>query len=542
MLPLTVYVPLAVVLYAGLRLMLRVLRPPFANLPGPSAQSFFAGNLIQLFEPNAWGFHKHLIETYGPVARLSGLAGRPVLHVCDPKALQSILVKDSEKFLRSPESRATASVVVGPGLFQTSGDRHKRQRKMLMPVFSGAHMRDLTPMFIEVTDRLKLAIETRIRDGTMSFDVNSWLARTALELVGQGGLGTSLDPLTKDTSTPWTDAVKGLSTAGSKMRHLRGLLPYILPLGPAWLRGYLVDFVPLKALHDAKAHIYAVHGGCVDLLDSKRAALQRGDEETVRLMGEGKDVMSLLLKANMLASEEDRLPEDELLAQMGTFIIAGSDTTSNALSRTLQLLSDHPDVQDKLRVELRQAYEMFGTGISYDEINKLDYLDAVCRETLRLHPPVAFASRESVSDAVIPLSEPVRGKDGSSITEIPVPKGTSLFLNLAACNEAKALWGEDAEEWKPERWLKPLPRAVEEARIPGIYSNLMTFLAGSYSCIGFKFSQLEMKVVLYLLVSAFTFKRGETPIFWSFAGIAYPTTGKKGDKPQLWLDISLAPS
>lgn len=58
------------------------------------------------------------------------------------------------------------------------------------------------------------------------------------------------------------------------------------------------------------------------------------------------------------------------------------------------------------------------------------------------------------------------------ITEIAVPKGTSIFLNTHACNGNKALWGEDAEEWKPERWLSPLPRELEEARIPGIYANL----------------------------------------------------------------------
>ena len=58
------------------------------------------------------------------------------------------------------------------------------------------------------------------------------------------------------------------------------------------------------------------------------------------------------------------------------------------------------------------------------------------------------------------------------ITELAVPKGTVAIQNLWACNTNKALWGEDAYEWKPERWLAPLPPALEEARIPGVYSNL----------------------------------------------------------------------
>ena len=73
---------------------------------------------------------------------------------------------------------------------------------------------------------------------------------------------------------------------------------------------------------------------------------------------------------------------------------------------------------------------------------------------------------------MLPLHEPVRGVDGTLISEVSIPKGTVVVLNLQACNTNKALWGEDAYEWKPERWLAPLPPALEEARIPGVYSNL----------------------------------------------------------------------
>ena len=75
-------------------------------------------------------------------------------------------------------------------------------------------------------------------------------------------------------------------------------------------------------------------------------------------------------------------------------------------------------------------------------------------------------------DTVLPLSQPICGIDGRMMSEIPVPKGATLLLGLRACNTNPALWGEDALEWKPERWLAPLPRAVEEARIPGVYSHL----------------------------------------------------------------------
>ena len=84
---------------------------------------------------------------------------------------------------------------------------------------------------------------------------------------------------------------------------------------------------------------------------------------------------------------------------------------------------------------------------------------------------LAIIGRATV-DTVLPLHEPVRGKDGTLITEVTVPQGTVAILNLWACNTNKAIWGEDALEWKPERWLSPLPQAVSDAHIPGVYSNL----------------------------------------------------------------------
>ena len=78
----------------------------------------------------------------------------------------------------------------------------------------------------------------------------------------------------------------------------------------------------------------------------------------------------------------------------------------------------------------------------------------------------------AAKDLVLPLSVPVRGKDGRMISELVIPKNTVVFGHIQASNVNKALWGEDAAEWKPERWLAPLPAALEEARLPGVYSHL----------------------------------------------------------------------
>ncbi|CDO70510.1 hypothetical protein BN946_scf184569.g53 [Trametes cinnabarina] len=132
-----------------------------------------------------------------------------------------------------------------------------------------------------------------------------------------------------------------------------------------------------------------------------------------------------------------------------------------------------------------------------------------------------------MKDTVLPLSEPVRGTDGTMLTEIVVPRGTNIFVAIMAFNRNKALWGEDAHEFKPERWLKPLPDALEKAAIPGVYSHL-----------GFTFSQLEMKVVLSELLSNYAFELStEKPIIWNLAGISYPSTSPDSTKGELWLKV-----
>ena len=73
---------------------------------------------------------------------------------------------------------------------------------------------------------------------------------------------------------------------------------------------------------------------------------------------------------------------------------------------------------------------------------------------------------------VLPLSQPVRGRDGKELSEVVITRGTIVVAHLQASNVDKALWGEDADEWKPERWLAPLPAALDEARLPGVYANL----------------------------------------------------------------------
>ncbi|KAI0754112.1 cytochrome P450 [Daedaleopsis nitida] len=512
---------------------------PLDNIPGPPSDSFIYGNVRQLMHRKGWGFIQHLSESYPGIAKLHGPIGKRMLYVFDPLAMHHIVVKDDHIF-KEPRFIVKSNVIrFGPGLSATSGERHRKQRKMLNPVFSIAHMRRMIPIFTKVVHQLQKAIEDRVggHDEPVELDMLSWMSRTALELIGQAGLGYSFDPLVADDQDEFADAVKALQPTTSSVHHFRRLAPYLPDRSSVRLRRAFLSMVPHAGIQKLMALVDTLQRRSGEIYEAKKRALESGDEEVARQIGEGKDLMSILMRANLEADEGDKLPEEEVIAQMSTFIFAGMDTTSNALSITLELLANHPDVQQRLRTEILEAM-MGKESLDYDALVSLPYLDAVCRETLRLHSPSTSSFREAYHDGVLPLSQPIRGVDGRMMHEIVVPAGTAIVVGLLAANRNKALWGEDALEWKPERWLSPLPASVLDAKIPGVYANLMTFMGGGRACIGFKFSQLEMKTVLCSLLSKFTFAPSGKEIVWNLAGIRFPTVGD-GPKPSLPLKVGI---
>ncbi|KAI0628830.1 cytochrome P450 [Trametes polyzona] len=530
-------------LYAGWRLVRAIFRKsPLDNLPGPQPTSWIAGNTRELYGPDRWAFERNVVETYGRVAKVYGALCTPELYTYDPRAFHSIFVKDQDVFEENEAQLMAFKRALGPGLLATVEEQHRRQRKILNPLFSAKHLREMTPIFNEIIGRLQEAIASRVKAGVHEIDMLGWMGRTALELIGQGGLGHSFDPLTEDVADDFADSIKAYFPVMQKLAMQRLLFAPLVKLGgPASFRRKLVELTPYEPLQRMKHISDTIHESSVRIYNEKRRALERGDEAIKQQVGEGKDIISVLLRENTAAAEQDRLPTEEVIAQVSTLVLAAMDTTSNALARILSLLAEHQDVQEKLRAELVQARDD-GTGklrdLDYDEVMELPYLDAICRETLRRYPPVTRLVREVRKDATLPLSAPIRGVDGTMIDSIPVTKGMRIFTDIQASNCSKELWGDDADEWKPERWLKPLPRALEEAHIPGVYSHLMTFIGGARACIGFKFSQLEMKVVLASLIPTFKFEPSGKTIRWNSAAVAYPTAGE-GKKPEMPLKVTM---
>ncbi|KAI1793796.1 cytochrome P450 [Ganoderma leucocontextum] len=508
-------------------------RSPLDNLPGPAPAFLIYGQDGQLASRQAGKFWESLAKTYGPVSLIYGQIGRRMLVIYDPKALHTVMVKDQEFYTNGIGPSSELMVLLGPGLLSTRGMQHKRQRKLLNPVFSSSHLRDMSHIFYKVAHKVRGAISARVPVGGTAEvqDVNGWMARTTLEILGQAGLGYSFDNFVEGSNDQYGESVKLFFVALSRF-PLFGLIVANLShyMSDATTRR-LLSMLPPKDLRNLIEISSTMRRRSQEIIEEKKAALRKGGGAMLQEVGEGKDIMSICLKANMVASEGGKLSDEELIAQMSTFTLAGMDTTANALSRIFHLLAQNPAVQDRLRAELVEAQGGLGseTDTPYDELAKLPYLDAVCRETLRC---------ETTNDIVSQGEHGSFGRrDGKDMHEVIVPKGTIVIVHYQASNTNPAVWGEDADEWKPERWLVPLPSVVEDARIPGVYSNLMTFAAGSRSCIGFKFSELEMKVVLAVLLPRFSFELTDMPITWNSSAVDYPTMEEESTKPEMLLKV-----
>ncbi|TFK26011.1 cytochrome P450 [Coprinopsis marcescibilis] len=538
----------AFAVFAGTWLLWRVLRimlirNPLDNVPGPKASSYIGGSIADVFNPNAWAYHENLEKNYTGIARIPDVMGGSMLYVFDPKAIYHILLKDQNLYEESADFLLTNAMIFGKGLLSTVGDHHRKQRKILNPVFSAAHLREMVPLFYDVCYKLRDSVRLEVSRGKTEIDMLEWMSRTALELMGHSGWGTSFDSLQPGAELhPYYNAIKNFMHTLTKTTFPRFLLlPYAIKIGTPSFRRFIVNIFPWNPLHELRDIADVMHDTSVRVYKEKMEALQQGGPDALReQIGAGKDILSTLLKANLLATTEDqKMPEDEVIDQMTTLTFAGMDTTSNALSRILDLLSVNLDVQSKLREEILQAKADHGE-LLYDELHQLPYLDAVCRETLRLYPPASLVVRTTVADAILPLERPLKCLDGKEVTELAVPRGTNIALSILASNRDPLIWGPDANEWKPERWLAPLPKTVTDSRNPGIYSHLMTFIGGNRACIGFKFSQLEMKAVLCVLLESFKFTPTKKEIKWEFHGISQPTVEEDGThKLQLPLTVSL---
>lgn len=205
------------------------------------------------------------------------------------------------------------------------------------------------------------------------------------------------------------------------------------------------------------------------------------------------DLFRRLVAANELETDMSiRLTDDELVANLYAFFLAGHETSAHTLAFCFGLLALHPEVQDHIYGEANQVWTSVDDNASaLTDFNKLDYTLAVIRETLRLFPAELKVIRVSTRDTSLPSLK--RQVDGSWAPEnVDVPRGTTCVINIHALHMSPLYWGDDVELFRPERFLDSEHQWPKDAWIP--------FTAGPHVCIGQRFALIEMVCTVARLV------------------------------------------
>lgn len=346
---------------------------------------------------------------------------------------------------------------------------------------------------------------TSVEGGSKSvaseIDVYHWMGRAAIDIIGLAGFDYAFNAV-RNEDNPVYLAYKRMF--GMTLDQGRSALSLILSVYCPWFFKLFPDEYHKAIIENHKI----IHAKCKELVKTKREAILK-EMEYGNKDEPAKDVLSRLLKANLSTSipENQRLPDKDLMDNINTMLFAGSDTTSLALAWTLHLLALNPDVQASLRTELvsfQQSVADPSDASIFSALDELSHLDNVIRESVRLIPPVHSSLRVAMEDDIIPTAEPVRMSDGTVNKDgVRIKKGTYVHIALEGMNMVRDVWGEDAAEFRPDRWNN-LPEAVKQN--PGIYAGSMTFSHGPRACIGVRFSVMIMKTFLYFMLTSYRFE------------------------------------
>jgi cytochrome P450 len=378
-----------------------------------------------------------------------------------PAAVADVLVHKCYDWEKPLHFRRGSVKMLGNGILFAEGNVHKQQRKTLMPAFTVKHTKELYPMFWNRSQRMVEAIKEQGEhsntgsEDVIIVEVCGWASKATLSIIEEAAMGTDTNAI--------EDPKEALAVT-YRILMAPGLVAQTINLFSVWLPEWLIYNIPYEYNRAIKRNAQLIWDACntqKTYIESPKQGIH--PDNTIISTAVTSDQFSLT----------------ELVEQMKTFLIAGHETTATALAWAVYLLTQHPEMQKRLRDEL----SVLPSNVSASDIDGLTYLHAFCSEVLRFYPPVPATVREASRD--------------TSILSTPVPKGTLIMLIPWAINTSKKTWGPDAQEFKPERWLNS-PSGGAESNYA-----LLTFLHGPRSCIGERFARGEFACLLAAWVLAF---------------------------------------
>jgi cytochrome P450 len=367
-----------------------------------------------------------------------GVGAQKVYLVSHPDLIREVLVSKGRFVEKGPALRA-AGLVLGTGLLTLPNALHKPRRRLVNPSFHHARMAGYAEVMTTAIDEMDDVWQTW-PDGTL-VDMAEQMSALTLAIVGRALFGSDLDGSAKEVYL-------------SLERAMAGWEKLMLPGGDRLVTLPLPAF---KRMHAAAETLNGIVRGLV-----QSAVLQRRD-----------DVVSDLLDASV---DGESLPQEAVQDEAMTLMLAGHETTANALSWGWNLLSGSPSAAARLREEARS----FATPPGYAELPQLPWAMACVAETMRLYPPAWVLEREVAEDLEL---------DGYVLS-----KGSIVLTSQYALHRDPRFWDRPSE-FLPERWITA-DGAFDEEQPGQPRGAWFPFGAGTRQCIGESFAWTETALVL----------------------------------------------
>ncbi|CAJ2657588.1 unnamed protein product [Trifolium pratense] len=421
-------------------------------------------------------YHTQMAKTY-PTLRLLA-PNQSELYTIDVRNIEYILKTNFDKYSKGKYNQDIITDLFGEGIFAVDGDKWKQQRKIASYEFSTRVLRDFScSVFRKNAAKLVKVISEFSHEGLV-FDMQDLQMRCALDSIFKVGFGTELNCL-EGSSKEGTEFMKAFDESNA--------LIYWRYVDPIWS---IKRFLNIGGEAKLKRNVKLIDEFVNGVINTKKEQLALHQDYNVK-----EDILSRFLMESKKGQTtvSDKYLRDIIL----NFMIAGKDTTANTLSWFFYLLCKNPLVEDKIVQEIKDVtcsneselsnIDEFVANLTDVILDKMHYLHAALTETLRLYPVLPLDGRTADEPDVLP--------DGYK-----VEKGDGVYYLAYAMGRMSSIWGEDAEEFRPERWIN---NGIFQPESP---FKFVAFHAGPRMCLGKDFAYRQMKIVAMAILHFFKFK------------------------------------
>jgi cytochrome P450 len=414
--------------------------------PGPRGLDvlrFFGGGSFA----RTLAYFEYVARRYGPIASFQ-VFGRRLHLVTGPDLVREVLVVQQQRFARA-NGAAILADLLGESMLTVDEPRHVMQRRRVQPAFHAQRIAAYGRVMLDET----AALTARWEDGDV-VDINAAMMRVALAIVGRALFGSDVRASADALETLLARAMRTVSWLGPILEAL-----------PPWANEIRLA-LPLPAnrrLADARRAMATIVGELI-------AARQAEDLD-------GSDLLSMLVAAR--DADGAPLSTAGIADELVTMLLAGHETTANALGWAWHLLARHPEIEARVAAEVRAAT---GTrpDVGVEDLPRLTFVSQVFSEALRLYPPASAFGRRAIAPCTL-AGYAVRAGDGILLSPYVSGRSPAFF--------------EAPHEFRPDRWSGTPPPAF--AYFP--------FGGGSRLCIGESFARMEGTLVLASIARRFRF-------------------------------------